>query len=153
MADNFLVFNAAEAIQYADVVKGTYYFEAVIPTAPTASDVRIWGLYSKNRDLGLYFEITGTTFRAVVKDGNKDKIVTSEMTFETSWVGVPIEYKIIWDAGSAEFYVDRVHKCTLSFADDDIALATEPLSLYIRNGNSDNMLVGTMVAKNVFQYL
>jgi len=152
MADNYLVFNDAEAVHYGDAVKGTYLMEVVIPTEPTAGDARKFGLYSKNRDVGIYFEVTGTTFRGVAVDGNKNKEVTEDIEFNSAWAGAPIEYKIIWEAGRAELYVDRVHRATVDFSEDDLALAVHPMSLYIYNGNSDDMLVGAIEARNIYRY-
>lgn len=138
----FIAFNAASAVQYADVIKGDFRMQVAVPTLPTATQARKFGLFAVDRDSGLYFEVTGTTFRAVARDATSvDGSTTSTITFEPSWAGTPIEYRILWEAGLAHFYVDGTRKATIAFPASNI-LTSIPLSLYVSNSVADNLLVG-----------
>lgn len=149
----FLIFNAAEAVQYADIGKGDLRMDVVIPTAPTANDNRKWGFFAPSKGSGLYFQITGTTFQAVAIDGPTGADTTVSITFETEWVGTEQVYRIVWEAGLAHFYVAGTKKATIAFEDDNLDLASIPLSVYVYNANADNMLVGYVEALGVQSYI
>jgi hypothetical protein len=142
-----LNFNSAEAIQYADLVKGDIRFKILIPTAPKAGDSRKFGFYNVNKDSGIYFEVTGVTFRAVIRDGEKEESTVSAVTFSDDWAGRLIVYRIVWGAGMADFYVEDVKVATLPFVDYD--LTTTPLSLYINNGEADDMLLSYVECRDI----
>lgn len=147
----YLIFNAASAIQYGDVLKGDFRIKAVIPTIPAAGHARKFGLFSAHSGSGLYFEVTGTTFQAVIKDGNANQTATAPITFETVWAGEPLEFKIRWEANLVHFYIDGTRKATLSMT-SAIDLASTPLSIYISNSNADVMLVGNIEAQGLQAY-
>lgn len=151
--DNYLVFNQAEAIQYADVVQGNFLFTAVIPSVPTDGDLRKFGLYSANQQVGIYFQVEDETFRAVVWDESIGEGDYKDITFNTSWAGAPVDYQIIWEAGIAKFLIDGVTVAQIAFDDGGMSFATQPLSLYVRNDNADDLFIGVIEAKNVINYL
>lgn len=149
----YLVFNNAEAIQYADLLKGDLRMNVVIPNSPSTSDVRRWGFYSLSKQSGAYFEITGTMFQAKVYDGANGTSNTVAITWDADWEGEDIIYRIKWSAGRAVFYMDGVQKADIALEDEGVVLANSPLSVYVQNATADNMLVGNIDVVNVQTYL
>lgn len=153
----YLTFSSATAIQYADFTTGSVAINAVVPLTPVAGQAKKWGIYSHAKQAGLYFEITGATFRAVATstaDGQNAATGTSNITWNSAWVGVEVIYRIHWEAGMAQFYIDGVRVATIPFEDtDNLVLANTPMAFYIHNGNADNLLIGYIEALNVGAYI
>lgn len=153
----YLTVDADTIIQYADFTTGTVAINAVVPLAPVAAQDKKWGVYSNAKEAGLYFEITGTTFRAVATstaDGQNTVTATSNITWNSDWLGVEVIYKIRWEAGLALFFINGVRVATIAFSDTaDLVLANTPMSLYVHNGNSDKLLIGYIEATNLGAYI
>lgn len=146
----YLNFNSAEGIQDSSIVKGDLRMNLLVPTAPKAGDSRKFGFYSASKASGIYFEVSGTTFRAVARDGEKEESSTETITFSTDWVGQFTVYRIVWGAGMAHFYVGETKMATVSFVDLD--LTSVPLSIYINNGEADDLLVSYIECRDIQNY-
>jgi hypothetical protein len=153
----YLTFNTATAIQYADFTTGTINMNVVVPVNPVAGQDKKWGVYSHAKQAGLYFEITGTTLRAVAtatEDGQTTVSDTETITWNTDWEGVEVLFKIKWEAGMAKFFINKTKVATIAFSDTDgLVLANTPMSLYIHNGNADDLLIGYIEATGVLKYI
>lgn len=153
----YLKFTSATAIQYADFTTGTIKINAVAPVDPVSAQDKKWGVYSHAKQAGIYFEITGTTFRAVATstaDGQNTVIATSTIDWNAAWTGVEVIYEIRWEAGMAKFFINGVRVATIAFSDTtNLVLANTPMSIYVHNGNADVLLIGFVEATGVLKYV
>lgn len=112
-----------------------------VPVVPTSGQAKKWGVYapSPSKWNAAYFEITGTTFRAVCIGDNGD-VSTSAIAWSSGvWDAHEIRYRIICENSRVQFLIEGVVVATFT---DGKYLPTSPAPLYITNGNSDNLDLG-----------
>jgi hypothetical protein len=150
-----ITLNAAEMIGYADILKGEITLSVTIPTAPTA-DLRKWGLFQKANGAGVWFDILADVFSCNVKNQN-GTTESAIVEWQTAWTA-KAEWTIKWTGFSAEFLVNGVQIAflngdTLTEKYSTSSVPTTPLSIYLRNDNSDNMDLSYVEALNVQGYV
>ena len=138
---NKIRLNADEIASYYQFLFGTIEFAVNIPTVPTAGDARKIGLINPSAPTrgSIYFEITGTTFRAVSYDDDGNV----EMTTLT-WSGDGAEqiFRIEWEKDYIVFSLAGT-----ALANHKTRIGKIPLALYLKNGNADNMDMGYLLVK------
>lgn len=102
--------NAAKVNTSEMVMFGSITMSISIPTAPTAGDSRIWGIYSRaygNRNAA-YFFISGTNF--YVRTYNDDSSVFEQRTipWNSDWTNTSVKWQIRWTIDKIEFYADNI---------------------------------------------
>lgn len=150
-----LKFNNAEAIQYADLVKGEVTFSMRVAAAPAAGQDREFGLKSLNKGSGIYFQVDGADFNAVVVDGESGGIISYPLTWAVGTFDSLIAntYTIQWEAGLAKFFINGTNVVTLPFSDYDIVLASTPMSVYVKNQSGDDMYIDYIEGKGIQSYI
>ena len=134
--------NGGEIASYPQFLFGTFEFAVNVPVAPTAGHARKIGLLlpSSPTKGSIYFEIDGTTFKAVSYDED-GTVQSTTLTF----AGAATEkvFKIEWER---DFIV---------FSHDGVAVATHKtrigkiiLPLYFDNSVNDNMDLGLLAIKD-----
>lgn len=144
---NQLTFKDTASIHFADVSKGEYTFNVVIPTAPSGGDSRSFGLYQVSRGAYIIFNITGAIFSAKSSDGITS--TSSAITWDSTWTNVAVQFKIRWEAGTAKFFINGG---LVSCINDD-SVPGFPLSLYIADSSSNALALNYIEAQNIQSYL
>lgn len=152
-----LKFTNAEAIQYADLVKGEVTFRMRVVEGPASGDNKEIGLKSLNKGAGIYFDILDDDFNAVVEDGLTGLTNSFPITWEPGVFDslIATDYTIRWEAGMARFFINGVNVATVPFSDYDLDLASTPMSIYVKNqsGVGDDMYIDYIEAKGFQSYL
>jgi len=146
VSGGLLRFNNQAAQAYGSILKGDVSFVVTVPTAPTASDDREFGLVAASAHIK--FDITGAVFRVQISDG-KGNTENRTITWQAAWTNTPTRFRIKWEAGRVEFWVGPTKQATIS--EDSVPDA--PLSLLVRNVNADNMDVTVIEAVGLQSYL
>lgn len=145
---NKLVFNAASAIQKADILMASRItFAATVPTDPTAGDSRSFGLEALNSGAYIRFKIDGTDFTAECSDGGSLSD-SCALTWDTDWAAAEAEFSIIFLPARVEFFVNGVMAGFL----DNTKCPKIPLSVCVRNANADAMSVSYVTFTNAVQH-
>jgi len=115
-----------------------------IPVAPTAGDVRVFGLYSPT--LGnkgkIVFDITDTALTAKVYDEDGVVIDSKTIDWDSDWTAAETLFEIVVSERNVMFKI--AGGIVARF--DDVEVAKFPLNIYINNGNSDNLDIGAVKA-------
>jgi hypothetical protein len=133
-----LMLQQASIIHYGDILRGEVNFRVAVPNSPAGGEARTWGLYNLGSGAYVAFNIAGEVFSAIVSNGTDS--ASSTIDWQSSWAGVEVEYRIVWEAGTAKFYVNGVRQAAIT----NVAVYGKPLSLYVTNENSDQMSVGNI---------
>lgn len=132
---------------YTQFKYGIFRIPVNVPTTPSAGEAKKWGLLLPDAATvgSMYFEITGSTFRAVSydEDGNAQTTTltwggeATEQVFEIEWEP---DYIIFKRAGT----VVATHKTRVG---------SVPLPLYLINSDADNTDVGAITIKETAIYV
>jgi hypothetical protein len=148
VVSSVLRFTSAAAIGYADIFKGDVTFNLTVPVAPVAGQDKQFGFYQPNLGAFVGFDITGAVFSYKVVDGLGNSETTA-FTWQAAWTATPAEFKVSWNGFSAAFYVNDIKLGVTN----NIAVSKNPLSIYIRNGNADNLDMKYFEGKMVQNYI
>jgi hypothetical protein len=160
MNDTYLVFNNAEAVHYGDIVQGELTLSLIIPSFGELSDRRSFGFrhpakrrngFGEDEIAGIYFDIVGDLFKVCARGVNGEPDQMDEPIIGTSWINQPTRFGIRWEAGQARFLMDGVVIYTLGLG--DVGLASTPMSVFVKNGNSDDMLLSYLEVKGAQSYV
>lgn len=158
VASDHIVLNAAEIVGYADMYWCDLTMRLIIPVAPTAGDSRRFGLGSVGLGAYVVFDITDDVFSIYVADG-KGNTKSQVVSFQSAWAANAIDFQIRWRGTYADFLISDVNVVTPSdpngstYRINDVAVPKGPLSLYFKNGNSDNMEIVEINAKNIQTFI
>lgn len=125
------------AVHYADFLKGDISFNINVPAAPAAGDSRYFGVSAPSGAVYIRFAIAGGTFTCQTSDG----ITTTNsaaITWDSNWSGANIEYRILWEGGTAKFIVNGSQQYAVS----DVSVPNGALSLYLFDNSSTAMTIG-----------
>ncbi len=136
VVSNQLSLANASIVHYWDLFRGGAAFNVNVAHAPTAGDNRKFGFYQPNLGACAYFSIVNDVFSANTSDG-LGNTYSYTIDWSSAWTGVNTEFKVLWGAGTARFYVNGVQSAVIT----DISVTGRPMSLYVANGNSDAMTV------------
>lgn len=141
VVSNKIRFTSAEGASWYQFLFGTIEFAVNVPAVPTGGDARKIGLINASAPTrgSVYFEVTGTTFRAVSYD-DEGNVQTTDLTW--SGEGVEQEFKIEWEESYIVFSLAGV-----AVANHLTRIGKIPQALYFNNGNADNMDVGYCLVK------
>ena len=149
-ASHRLSLNAVTIVSKHQYFRGNFVMNLTIPAVPTAGDERIFGLAlpAMSTKNAAYFEITGTTFQAVVKDSFNGTVTTSDaITWQAAWTNTAIEYRILWVGNKVTFYVNGIRVYEL--ADRNLVPQLTTIPVYIANNNADAMLLKYLAISDV----
>lgn len=135
MATDVIRYNADASASFGEHIFADVEFNLTVPVAPTAGQARFWGLrFPVGTGFGaVYFEVTGTTFRAV-SIGQGGTSETTNITWVTGWTAAAKSYRIRWENDEVRFYVDGTLYVT------HVAQVPQTaLPLMISNGTADNL--------------
>jgi len=140
---NKIRLNAGETASYYQFLFGIFEFAVNVPAVPTGGDARKIGLINPSAPTrgSIYFEITGTTFRAVSYDDDGN-VQTTTLT----WSGEGAEqiFRLEWEKDYIVFSLAGV-----ALANHKTRIGRIPHALYMKNGNADNMDTGYVLVKEV----
>ncbi len=139
---NRLQLALSSIVHYGDILRGDITMNMNI-SVPTSGDLRSFGLYQPNRGAYIYFDITGTTFSAKTSDGTNS--YSTSITWQSAWSSADTDFRILWEGGTAKFYVGGVHQASIT----DVSVPGDPLSFYITNGNVDTISLKYINAKGI----
>ena len=148
VAGSVLRFTSATAIGYADIYQGDVTFNLTIPVSPVAGQDKRFGFYQPNLGAFVGFDITGAVFSFKVIDG-LGNTETTAFTWQAAWTNTPVEFKVSWVGFSAAFFVNDV-KIGVT---NNVAVSKNPLSVYIKNGNADNLDMKYLEGKAIQHYI
>ena len=137
--------NAAEVLTYDKRFQfGNLEFLLTIPAAPTAGDVRSFGFKNNDNKGMMVFDITGAVFSAKVYDSKGTLIATKTINWDSDWTAAEAQYRIAWNNRNIYFLVDDVFVARFDegFDKDIVAediMGSQPMGIYINNGNADNV--------------
>lgn len=120
--------------------------ETAVGTA-TSGDNKIFGLYSLNKNIKAIFEVYGDELRCITNDED-DETVTSIVPWVSSWSSAASTWSIKWGAQGVSFYVNEVQ--VASHLSD---VPNGPMSVYINNTDSDNLLFSYIEGTGIESYL
>jgi hypothetical protein len=138
MSSNVLRFTSAVASSYGQLQFADITFRLIVPVKPTAGQARKFGLtLPETTDRGAaYFEVDGTTFKAVTFNSNGATTESTTVTWiDATWTAAAIDYRIRWEKDQVKFYVNGSVVATHSAKVPELY----PLSIYINNGTADNL--------------
>lgn len=141
MSGNVIRYISAASASFGQHLFADVEFSVNVAVAPTAGHARFWGLrFPVGTGFGaIYFEVTGTTFRAVSIDQGGTAENTSITWIPGTWTGADIVYRIRWENDEVRFYVNG----TL-YATHVTRVPQTPLPLMISNGVADNMDISSI---------
>lgn len=126
---------------------GTTYMDAEtgVGTASAGAN-KLIGLISLNKDTKALFNVYGDRLRCVVK--NEDGTETAQiLPWVAAWSSKAALFQIKWGAQGVGFYVNNSLVCNIA---DTVS---SPMSVYINNPNSDNLLLSYVEGMGVETYL
>lgn len=138
ISSNKVRINNREIASYSFYAQqGSYEYTLNVPTAPTAADVRSWGL--KCPSLGnrgrIEFDVTDTTFSAKVFDDTGTALLNSPIAWSSAWTATDTRFRIDVTEFGIDFFINETNVAKLETSN----LPTLPVSLHIKNGNADNL--------------
>ena len=145
VSSNKLRLNADEVISYDKRFKnGSMEFLITIPTAPASGDVRQIGLKNNDNKGAMLFDITDTAFTAKVYDASGTIIATKTINWSSGWTAAEARYRISWGERDVYFAInDTIVARFEAGVDKDITedkiIGKNPIAIYLKNSNSDNM--------------
>jgi hypothetical protein len=146
---NNIVLNAATILGYDDLYQCRGVFSLTIPAAPTAGDDRAFGFAQLNAGLFVDFKIVGAVFSANCINGTLSS--TAVIPWNTDWDATPTKFSIRWHGYDAIFYVNDIEMARLNSG--NAGMVTEPMSLYIKNANADDLLMHYVEALDIRQIM
>lgn len=136
-------------------------FPLIVPTAPTASDVRAWGF--KTPGLGnrgrVEFDITDTVFSlrpynetgtllSVFNPTTNEALASNAFTWSASWTATLTRFRIQMSGQRIDFLVNET---VIGFANMNVsALPALPHHAHVINLNADNMDWQGLIVRNGF---
>src|SRR3990167_8053225 len=118
-----------------------------IATTPSAGEAKVWGFRNEGaKTLGAaYFEITGTTFRAVTYN-DEGATTATNITWNSrgqTWEAVMATYRILWTKQSVKFFITTLAAPTAEgdfYVEHKANVPSVPLAINIDNENdADNL--------------
>lgn len=142
VSSNKIRLNATTIGSKEQYVRPEITFRLTVPTAPTTSDDRKFGLVSPAQGLtknAAFFKIAGTAFTAQVVNAAGTATSTT-ITWNAAWTNTAADYKISWLHRSVAFYINGL-KVAEVLIGDETTLLPDPVavSAYLLNANADNM--------------
>lgn len=150
--------NASEISTYAFFKFIDVTFTMLIPAAPTAGDVRAWGL--KIPGLGnqarIEFDITDNIFSCKVYDDYGTEILNQVVTWSATWTNAVVRYRIRFGHDGIKFFVDLnslltatcVARISMVGNEANPVLLTIPQMIHVINSNADNVDVSAIIVRN-----
>lgn len=113
---------------------------------PAAGANKSIGLISLNKDTKALFNIYGNELKCIVKDssGTETSVI---IPWVASWSSAAALFQIKWLAQGVGFYVNGVNVANVN------ASVTSPMSVYVNNPNSDNLLVSFVEGLGIESYI
>lgn len=148
MSGSLLRLNAAEICTYGFWRRLIAEFTLTIPAAPTAGDVRAFGLKAPalgNRGRA-EFTITGAVIAAVAYNDAGTLVCNQTITWDVAWNNTPVRFKIDTKVGPAKFYINDTLVATAT------GKSSIPTPLHINNANADALDMTAVMAKDGESY-
>jgi len=157
-----LRFNASKAIGYGDLFKTDVTFGVIVPTAPTAGDVRKWGLEQITIGASIFFQIIDDVFSCnCTYNGVTSNTVVD---WNTDWTATDTKFTIKWTGFTVEFLINGVHVASAGgytgisgysgvSGRSDESIPKVALSTSIDNENSDDLDVSYIETQNTQGYI
>ena len=126
-----------ETAHYADILKGDISFSVQPPTQGIGS-ICVVGLTSVTANSSkINFLFTSTL--ACVTSFNGETTTSPTIPWDSAWEGTPATFRILWEAGSAKFYING----TMVYQVSDESVPSGPLCLNLIDMSTvGNMTVG-----------
>ncbi len=113
----------------------------------TSGDNKILGLISLNKDIKAVFHIYGNELRCITKD--EDGVTTTSIIpWVSAWSSTAAIWTIRWQGQGVAFYINENQ---VSVHSGDIP--NGPMSVYINNTDSDNLLLSYVEGSGIESYL
>jgi hypothetical protein len=138
ISSNKVRINNREIVSYSFYAQqGSYEYTLNVPTVPTASDVRSWGLKCPSLDNRgrIEFDVTDTVFSAKVFDDTGNALLNSPIAWSSAWTATDTRFRIDVTEFGIDFFVNEIKLSSLESSN----LPTLPVSLHIKNGLADNL--------------
>lgn len=142
VSSNKLRSSAASLASYIQHGFADVEFALNVPTTPSGSEAKHWGLRAPATDDGgaAYFEIAGAVFRCITK-GNYGVSETTNLTW-SAYENVETKFRIVCDPDQVKFMINGVVVATHSTQIPCVALP-----LRIVNADADNVDLGYVMVR------
>ena len=157
VATNYIVLSEAAIIHYADLYQARVIYDVIIPAAPTLGDERAIGLAQVNNGDFVGFKIVDDVFSVTSNNSETSKSVV--IAWKAIWSNTSIKLEIRWKGYKTEFFINGVKVATISSSTDpvdgnnDNGLVLNPTSLYVANGNADDLSIVSINALDISQFI
>lgn len=148
ISSNQIRLNSAAIVHYGDIRRGDVTLGLTIPTDPATGDDKEWGLVQLNRGAFAKFDITDDVFTCQVYDGKSAAATTATVTWATAWAAAVVNYRIKWEGGRVEFWVNSNKVAVIA----DANVTGEPMSIYASNGDADDVDLAFVEAISIQSY-
>lgn len=152
ISSNLLRINAAEIATYSAWKDLDVEFKITVPVAPTAADVRSWGL--KSPSLGnsarVEFDITDDVFAAKFYDSDGNALVNQPLTWSAGYTATATKFRITIFNSVVRWLINGT--CVARYKLSDSATykrIKDGVPVHIRNSNADNMDITYIALRNV----
>lgn len=136
----YLVFNNAAAVGYDDIFKARVIYSINVPVAPTIGDVRFFGFGQLAGNIRVGFDITDDVISAKCSKGSAVTLVN--ITWKAGWTNAVVDFEVRWQGFEVKFFINGVKYATINA--NDLGLVYEPISLYVKNTNADNLKIANI---------
>lgn len=141
ISSSLLRMNTATAVGYADIYSADLTVCATFPLAPVAGQDKRIGFAQLNKGAYVGFKMLGDKF--YIESVSPDTTtVQTEITWKATWTAVPVAFRVLWENNQVKFYVKIVgdnDEALVGRINDTVALPKSSLSLYLHNGDGDNL--------------
>lgn len=144
--NSHLDFKASGALHYGDILRGDAYFGINMP-APVAGADHKFGFIQYHKNAYLYFKVSGIVFSAEASDGTTTS--SSVIEWQSDWTDADVEFRVLWEAGTAKFYVNGNLQATL----EGVSVPGDPLSLYFANATMVSSYINYIDVKQIQSYM
>lgn len=124
-----------------------------VPVAPTAADVRSWGLSipGLGNAARAEFDITDDVFSVVLYDNNGVLAASKIIDWNTDWSNAEVKYGIVMYRAGVKFFIDGVCVAKFEMKDFEVNTTVPDLAqaIHFNNANADNMDIGCIILRNI----
>lgn len=141
ISSSLLRMNTATAVGYTDIYSADLTICATFPLAPVAGQDKRIGFAQLNMGAYVGFKMLDDAFYIEAASPNTT-IVQTEITWQATWTAVPVAFRVLWENNQVKFFVNVIgqnNEVEVGRINDTAALPKFPLSLYVHNGDGDNL--------------
>jgi len=115
-------------------------------TVHAGTDIE-FGLFQLNKNIKTVFKICGVNFYCITIN-EKNETETSVVEWDSDWTAAEAVYTIDWSGQGIKFEING--NCV---AQHETHIVNNPLSVYLKNNNSSNLILGYLEGLGIESYI